>query len=805
VNGRADLPPLALLTALPLILYAPFLFGGRVLAWGVYLLQFLPWRQLAVDQIRAGHWPLWNPYLGAGTPLAANLQTAAFYPPNVLFLLMPVEWAFGWSLALHVALAGVFAYGLGRTLGLSRLGALVTGLAYGGGGCMVAHWVFPSMACAIVWPPLMLALTERLVQGGTGLADRMRRMAWLALVVALQLLAGHAQTSFYSLLIVAAYALFRSAQDLPPNAQDLGRARTSRVTCYASRVTLTALALVLGLALAAVQLLPTAELALHSQRAGAVLADEQFAFELSFWPPRLLSLAAPDLFGHPARGEYWGYGTYWEEAAYVGVLPLLLAVGATLAWWRRRTRHRDAPLALVPFLSLLALLSLVLALGDHTPLYPLLFRHVPGFGLFQAPARLMLGYGLAIAILAGIGVDMLRPTPRTRRTLRLVLVAGVGLGIGGGIAWLVAPGRYPTFSAGLARLGLLLALSAGVLLARPLAPNLLRRGRVWHAGLVALLLADLLWFGVGLTPGVDAAALDVPSGTAAFLQAQPPGRVFVAPKYADEVYQQVVNLRTFGTNGADDVRRVLESLHPNLNALYGLPGVANYDPLQVGRIADLWERLSREHVTYPAAEARQPLLDLLGVRYVFEDSELPLPAIYTQGTRIYVNDYALPEAFLVPRARVIGDADARLKALLEPGFDPRAEVLLEQSPPGPASVQPTANPAVQPEITILRDGPNRVTIGVRGAQGGYLVLTDTDYPGWRATVDGHPAEILRADHAFRAVALDAGDHTVTFDYRPASFRWGAWVTLGTALGLVGTVGPMQVLARRREHQRVNGV
>jgi hypothetical protein len=95
--------PVAVLGALPLVLYAPFLVGGKVLYWGAYLLQFLPWRQLAVEQIRAGHWPHWNPFLGAGTPLAANLQTAAFYPPNVLFLLLPVERAFGWSLALHVA------------------------------------------------------------------------------------------------------------------------------------------------------------------------------------------------------------------------------------------------------------------------------------------------------------------------------------------------------------------------------------------------------------------------------------------------------------------------------------------------------------------------------------------------------------------------------------------------------------------------------------------------------------------------------------------------------------------------------
>ena len=95
MKARQALIPAGILLSIPLILYAPFLFGGKVLYWAVYLLQFYPWRQLAVEQIRTGSWPLWNSYLGAGTPLAANLQTGAFYPPNVIFLLMPVEHAFG--------------------------------------------------------------------------------------------------------------------------------------------------------------------------------------------------------------------------------------------------------------------------------------------------------------------------------------------------------------------------------------------------------------------------------------------------------------------------------------------------------------------------------------------------------------------------------------------------------------------------------------------------------------------------------------------------------------------------------------
>lgn len=770
--------PAALLAGLPAILYAPFLFGGKVLYWGVYQLQFHPWRQLAVEQIGAGRWPLWNPYLGAGTPLAANLQTAAFYPLNVLFLLMPVERAFGWALALHVALASLFAYYLGRTLGLGRFGALITGLAYGLGGYLVARWVFPSMVYAAAWLPLLLALTERLIhntQNRPRIANCVFRAGLLALVIALQLLAGHAQTSFYSLLIVAAFALFRLFQQPALDRSLLAACGLLLAACW-------------GAALAAIQLLPTAELAAHSQRAGA-LTDLQFAYELSFWPWRLITLLAPDFFGNPARDGYWAFGTYWEEAAYVGILPLLLAGLALAAWWKRRKEADPGPRSWVPFAAGLGLVSLVLALGNHTPLYPLLFRYVPGFGLFQAPARLMIGYALAIAVLAGIGADSLRLTPRTRSLLRLAVLAGVGMAIAGVTARLALPNIQASFGSSVARLGLTLALSAGVLLLR----NKRRPAHFWQLAACGLLLADLLAFGWGLAPGADADLYRAPVASAEFLQSQPPGRVFVAYPFAQNVYDEYVSLRSFGSTDPAYLQGLRESLIPNLNAAYHLPGVGNYDPLTVGVTRDLWDRVRGERGAHPSLEATLPLLNILGARYLISGDELPLPLLYDAGPNVYLNEQALPEAYVVHRARLVEDPETRLDILSDPAFDPRAEVLLSHSPTSslhagpPFTSPPQAGGIEGGRASILRREPDRVIIQVAMKQAGYLVLADTYYPGWRATVDGEPAEILAANHAFRAVALGAGEHTVVCEYAPLSFRLGAWITLGAAMLLAAAL------------------
>jgi Bacterial membrane protein YfhO len=775
LKGLPYVGPVVLIV-LPLVLYARFLFGGQVLYWGVYLLQFYPWRQLAVEQLQAGHWPLWNPYLGAGTPLAANMQTAAFYPLNALFLLMPVERAFGWELAVHVALAGLFAYYLGRTLGLGRFGALVTGLTYGLGGYLVAHWVFPSMVYAITWLPLLLAFAEKMVTTANVGACPYRFTGLLAAAIGLQLLAGHAQTSFYSLLIVAAFVLWRAIQQ-----------RGSGIVRRAWPVFM---AVLWGLALAAIQLVPTAELTAHSQRAGT-LTDLQFANELSFWPWRLISLAAPDFFGNPARGEYWARGTYWEEAVFVGVLPLLLA-GLAFARWRRR--------ALVPFFGALSLLAILLALGSHTPIYPLLFRYVPGFGLFQAPARLMIGFALGMAVLAGVGAQMTgdgRITPRLRLALRLAVLAGLGMAAGGTLAVVAVPGIPRSFSTGMIRLGVTLALAGGLLLARPAgggqAGSVRSRLKLeqWQAMVAALIAVDLVAFGWGLAPGTDPAVYRAPVAAEEFLRSQPTGRLAVVSPYAQKVYEQYVSLRSFGSADPAYLQGLRESLLPDLNSVSHLSGVGNYDPLTIRLYRDLWDRIAAnrdgpaERVT--KGESRSAL-NLLGAQYLVSDDNLPLPVIYDAGPYIYRNDAALPAAFVVFRARVIEDEQKRLEILLSPDFDPRAELLLSRTPDTPMPQEGAAQvQGAQPEPSVTRTGPGEVLVRVDMAQPGYLVLTDTLYPGWRATVDGRLAEIVPADHAFRAVGLSAGAHTIVFSYTPASFRLGAWISLGAVLLLAVTL------------------
>ena len=782
-----------------LLLWRP-LFAGQSFFWGTPLLQFVPWQRMAATMWRAGYVPLWNPLAGCGAPLAANYQAAAFYPLNLLYLLLPAEVALSWTTALHLALAGWGMYRWGRAVGLEHLPATIGAFALSGSGFLVARVaLFPSMAFTFPWLAVWLWRAEILVQ-----RQRLRDGLWLGVALGLGLLAGHAQTAFYGVLLLVAYLVFRIVQgagrtrmcriggsggkeqesSLPGTSLPIYRIPGSRGQGAGSKTcSLFIVSLLIGLSLAAVQLLPTAELMLQSQRPAGVGYD--FAMTYSMWPWRLITLAAPDFFGNPARGDYWGYATYWEDAAYVGVLPLLLAVQAVLGQKRREGRTVVRPeqgVGIVRFWAVCALVALVLALGKNTPVFPFLFRHVPGFNLFQAPARWLAVTTVALAALAALGAQGWSAGRHGRRE-PLGVVVGVALLIAGVAAARLIPGLRPTFGLATARLGGTLAV-AGAL-------GLLRRDAAWwRTAVVAFVALDLLLFGWPLVRTVDRALYGSSTETARFLaslgmteklRGEPaPARVYwpTDPAHPRSEYDAEYRVRfgylTFNDFGPRDVaywREMREALLPNAGMLDGVATANNFDPLLVGRYADLVEAV-------PAAPA---LLRIMGVTHVASDRPWPggEPVYASPSATLYRLPEALGRAWVVPAARQV-PASEMLSALADPAFDPAAQVLL-QSPNPQSAIRNPQSAIRNPQSLTLQDTPNRVTIHAVLDAPGYLVLADTWYPGWQAAVDGEPVELLRANYSFRAVAMDAGDHVIEMSYHPMSVWLGLVLSLCTLI------------------------
>jgi hypothetical protein len=325
--------PYWLLVLAPLILLAPVWLTGRALFWGTPGLQFAPWWAWAWETFLDGHLPLWNPLLGMGAPLVGNYQSALFYPPYwsyfLVFILGGISAMVWWQAivaALHLVWAGVGMALLVRRLGYGRLAQLVSGLAFGLSGYLVARAWFASINAAVAWLPWILLFSFELVREKRSLT----RITRLGIVIAMQLLSGHAQTSWYTLLLAGIWIAFWAWQ------------AKSGIVARSKEVLVSWLwyiaAGLLGAALSAVQLLPTAEYLLQSQRASAV--DFEMGLTYSFWPWRFLTFLAPDFFGNPVRGNYWGYANFWEDSVYIGLLPFLLAFGVIIGFLWNRFRRR---------------------------------------------------------------------------------------------------------------------------------------------------------------------------------------------------------------------------------------------------------------------------------------------------------------------------------------------------------------------------------------------------------------------------------------------------------------------------------
>jgi hypothetical protein len=823
--------PYAVLIVLPLLIYWPLTIGGRVLYWGVPLYQFYPWHTLVVEAIRSGQLPLWTELFGNGAPLLANHQSATFYPLNLIYFVTSVERAMGYSVVLHLILAGLFAFAWGRTIGLSRFGATVVGLSFAMGGFLVSRTQFITIINGAIWLPLLFLLAERLARRRT-LLDAV----WLGVVMALQFLAGHAQLWFYSLWVVVAYVLARSwsLRRERPGAGDLNSTHTWRQ--WMRVFALLAGALILSLGLSAVQLLPTAELSLHSQRAGGMDPDEAMTY--SFWPWRLLTLAIPDLFGNPATGDYWGYATYWEDAGYMGVMPLLLVLGVVLGWGRRRLSRRTKEVEstepeaqktggvpqglLVLFFMVLILASLILAMGRNTPVYPFVFEYIPGFGVFRSPARFLLFYAFALSTLAGIGADRFRLTYRIQYVARLTVAgAGAMLAVSLAMGQLDLPIKS-SFGPAFSRFAVLLGASAILVLLGPAKSGLgglasdevdprvahspLPAG-VWCGLIICFIAVDLAFFAAPLTPTIDAALYSTLTDADRFLLARvDDDRLFATYDYDYDIkFNGYLDFSEWGPSELAYWLSFRETLAPNLN-FFSRSLSVNYDePLVVGRWRELTDALRAAN--WPD---RLRLLRTANVGYVLAESPPPglLPV---QGVaNLHRLTDSLPRAWVVSDARVIADSDDLLAELMAVDFDPTSEVLIEptsssglfghlSSGIGTSVVDhPISSPGLSsqsqtsPGPISLREGGNSRTINLTLEQPAYLVLAYTYYPGWRATVDRQPAEILRANYAFIALPLEAGRHQVVLNYRPISLKLGALITGLSVLAIIGVV----VIARR---------
>ncbi len=396
VNRRARIVAAAALIMAPIIYFFPAVIGMITLVPGDGLTQNLGVRVLIGQMLRDGYLPLWNPYIFAGTPLLASIYPGAIYPPNWLFALFSPTTAMNIVVitTYHLTLIGTYLYG--RRIGMTRIGALITGVAFAFGGYMMAHLGHTSRIAAAAWLPWLLLAIENLYERLT--------WKWVALgsaFIALQLFAGEPQMNFYVALVCGAYTLFSLL---------LREERERRWKFLFGAAAMS----VCGALLSAIQLLPERELLKMGER--AAISYEYFS-GYSFPPANVLTFVFPFFFGGGTLPgtivPYWGLWTVDETCGYFGLLALLLALVALFG----SRRH-----SLVWFWGGTALVSLALSFGGYLPFgLNHALHQTPVYNLFRASGRHMYEFTFSMAALAGLGASYLARSERMAalRALRL--------------------------------------------------------------------------------------------------------------------------------------------------------------------------------------------------------------------------------------------------------------------------------------------------------------------------------------------------------------------------------------------------
>jgi hypothetical protein len=753
-----------LLAAVIVVLFHRALTTGTLFFRDIYEL-FIPNAIFLARSLHAGAFPLWDPRFHGGIPFTSPANSP-FYPANILYAVLPPLAAFNLILVAHVVFASLAAYWLARLLGMSRRAAVVAGAAYALSGVLLSTLNLVPIALAMPWVPLTIGWSTGALAGG-----RRRQLALAAFSAAMPLLAGAAEVTAMMFLVLIAWLMTRPSPGLrPPSPRKRGegtllvpfprsRGEGARRADEGRSVLFIAF---FAAAIALVQLLPGIEMMRNSSR-----GRRRDFTSFSMWsvdPRRLPELVIPQFLGRTDaldEREYWGSGIESNGFPYIlsiyfGALVLLLAIAGAVV-------PRDS----IPrrMLAAIALLSLVFAIGRALPFLRIVYEVFPPVAIFRYPVKALIASLVPVALLAASGFAALEEgNERARRIVLYGSCAVIGLIVI--LAPLFAAPLDPIVRPMLFRR----MLQPVIVLALAIVALRFRRA----GAIAALVVLDLAIAGSGVNAIAPRSLFDEPPVARAVRQLAGDGRfTHVAEPFAIDLHAP-----------SDDIRHLarfkLETLDGYTAATFGIPVVfhADYDGLAPLAISRLTSDLPRVRW-----RDRIPIFAIAGVRAFMTGDQLRAPGVApafrfmsTDGKWRYV--YTIPAAAMarfVSRVEFVPDIEA-MRGRIESGLDPSTIVLA-------GNHAPIAGCGASAVLSGAPAGTGR--IAVDAPCDGYVLLSETLYPGWRFQVDSGDVNPVRADYAFTAISLRAGHHVITRRYVPAAFYAGLAGSIVALLALTG--------------------
>jgi hypothetical protein len=719
--------------------------------------QFYPFKLYALDQVRKGLFPLWNSSLFGGYPLFSNAQIGILNPTNLFFLFLPDLIAWGLQTSFQPLLAALFTYLFLRTFKLKKISCVVGAVIYAFCGFNIIWLELNIHGFTTAFFPLVLYAVNKFYSSKNILFLILGSVA-----VCLQIFCGYPQIIIYSLLVLALYLFW-----------GYGLVRKENV--------LVLVFVVLGIFLASIQIIPSAELFVHSQR-----RTESLSFDQVYLPWQyIISFFAPDYYGNPVTGNFWGKSDYTAMSGYCGSISIILAGFA--AFWLKKKKT-------VSFFILLFFLTLALAFP--TPLMKL-FYNSNFFGLGASGAsRILFLSCFSIASLSAFGFEILLSEKLSRKHLRafylpMIVMGGFGLGTLLSIALIKHCGKgfapdvfkqtyghvFANLKVGLRNLVLpSMALFSGILAFGML---YLKTKIAKIMGLTLLFLTlvfELFRFGWKYTPFSKSNLVYPETPVISFLKEK----------------QGI-----FRVEGGD-------AIPMNMFMPYGINTFSAYDPMYPLRTAEMVALIDGGSIHHPKDRYAKinnydsRLLDLSNICYLLsvkkdEEDKVSLEgrpgfqfrldklsvAFSDKSVNVLENKDCFPRAFLVRDYVVSNSKEEIIQLLQDEDFDLKRTVILEKNP----GVMPLKNEDTDEEKLVWitqRPGFNQIEVDLK--EPAFIFLSESYYPGWESFVDGQKTEVFRADYAFQSVYVPSGKHSVEFVYNPVSFKTG--ITLS---GIAATI------------------
>lgn len=747
--------------------------------------------------------PLWNPYLYSGYPFLAHPYNETFYPLNLLFLIMPINVGYGWILALHVFLAGIFMFLLVKYLVSDNWAALVSALAFMFSGYTVNRiWAGHfELYTTSVWIPLIFLFFLRTIEKKSVLFA-----FFTGSTLAIQFFAGHNQTLFFMLMILTVYTLFICFESLLDgfNRCQLSwqiYVKSGMFRNFIAPLFLYIMVLFLFVIFAAIQLFPTLEMTRLSTRASGI----PFFMSAygSFPPDHLIRFLIPNFYGNFLKTFYAGDPIlgeiHWEFTYYIGIIPLGLAIYSIYVGLNEKTRR--ALFLVTLFALIISGLTRLIFLnlwkvrndpvsGNHFVLPIVKFfegvytgeisvgKILPLFAVF------FIGIVLVFQCVKRKCIDTVKSTSKNDKMIlffALLSLVGTVLAFGhysGGLYYflykfLPAYNKFKWPSRHLIITNFSLCVLAGYGLMR----LKLKKQNFIKLVLIIVVLADLFWYGnryLYLDNQKD--FLPSPKIINYLAKDKEIHRILIQPVFKPNcVFECLclefqmnasIPLHLYNITGYDPM--IIQRYHEFTNILQGLP-LNDFGNTQI-KIKDL---------------SNQNLLKFLNVKYMFLGSDLGVYNLNMKNVEVAENFHAsklllykdyLPRFMFVKMAKVANN-DGELKSMLiSKEFVPDKYVFLEAFQ-SPIFINEPVNSDAKVKIDVVDYSSDQIDLEVTVAGPGYLTTSEVYYPGWKAFIDGKEAKIYRANYAFRSIFIPfSGIHRIQFRFDPESLKTGKWVT-----------------------------